>query len=60
MFFFNDECDLNDEDQYDFFTLATVVQHRLGSLPQFRSRLRRDSVTPAKQQPRSSAVKSKA
>ena len=28
MFFFNDECDLVDDDQYDFFTLATPVERR--------------------------------
>lgn len=28
MFFFNDECDLVDDDQYDFFTLATQVERR--------------------------------
>ena len=28
MFFFNDECDLVDDDQYDLFTLATEVERR--------------------------------
>ncbi|MFZ0793749.1 MAG: hypothetical protein WAM65_08265 [Candidatus Korobacteraceae bacterium] len=28
MFFFNDECDLIDDDQYDLFTLATDVERR--------------------------------
>lgn len=30
MFFFNDECDLADDDQYDLFTLATEVERRCG------------------------------
>jgi hypothetical protein len=28
MFFFNDECDFRDDDQYDFFTLATQIERR--------------------------------
>ena len=32
MFFFNDECDLADDDQYDLFTLATEVARRSGPL----------------------------
>ena len=28
MFFFNDECDLIDDDQYDLFTLETEVERR--------------------------------
>jgi hypothetical protein len=28
VFFFNDECDIRDDDQYDFFTLATQVERR--------------------------------
>jgi hypothetical protein len=30
MFFFNDECDLADDDRYDFFTLTTDVERRRG------------------------------
>ncbi len=30
MFFFNDECDLADDDCYDFFTLTTDVERRRG------------------------------
>jgi hypothetical protein len=32
VFFFNDECDLIDDDQYDFFTLATPVERRRPSI----------------------------
>lgn len=32
MFFFNDECDFRDDDQYDFFTLATQVERRQPSV----------------------------
>jgi hypothetical protein len=32
MFFFNDECDLADDDQSDLFTLATEVERRCGRL----------------------------
>ncbi len=32
MFFFNDECDLIDDDQYDLFTLATEVERRMRPL----------------------------
>jgi len=32
VFFFNDECDLADDDQYDLFTLATEVARRSGPL----------------------------
>lgn len=28
MFFFNDECDIRDDDQYDFFTLSIQVERR--------------------------------
>ena len=28
MSFFNDECDLVDDEQYDLFTLSTVVERR--------------------------------
>ena len=31
MFFFNDECDLIDDDQYDLFTLATEIERRRAS-----------------------------
>jgi hypothetical protein len=30
MFFFNDECDLADDDRYDFFTLTTDMERRRG------------------------------
>jgi hypothetical protein len=33
MSFFNDECDLVDDEQYDLFTLSTVVERRQSNLP---------------------------
>jgi hypothetical protein len=33
MFYFNDECDLMDEDRYDFFTLTADVERRDSNLP---------------------------
>lgn len=32
MFFFNDECDFRDDDQYDFFTLATQIERHSPSV----------------------------
>jgi hypothetical protein len=34
MFYFNDECDLIDEDRYDFFTLTADVERRRSNSPQ--------------------------
>ena len=33
MFFFNDECDFRDDDQYDFFTLATQIERHRPAAP---------------------------
>ena len=51
MFFFNDECDFRDDDQYDFFTLATEVERRrlLADFARKRLRYRSQSATPTNQ-----------
>jgi hypothetical protein len=53
VYFFNDECELVDDDQYDIFTLATQVERRQPAI--YRSgRIGKDSAAYSPYSPESS------